>query len=65
MIGTYYPSSKSTHNWKNMEFKKNFNSKYFSKISIFKNLLPHVNGCNVHDIQNKVVIYDIKNKNLK
>jgi hypothetical protein len=28
----------------------------------FKNLLPHVNGCNVHDIQNKVVVYDIKKK---
>ncbi len=22
-------------------------------------------GCNVHDIQNKVVVYDTKNKNLK
>ncbi len=22
-------------------------------------------GCNVHDIQNKVVVYDIRNKNLK
>jgi hypothetical protein len=22
-------------------------------------------GCNVHDMENKVVVYDIKNKNLK
>jgi hypothetical protein len=44
MIATYHPTSKNTHNLKDME---NFNlkkSKYFSKISNFKSLLPHVNG---------------------
>jgi hypothetical protein len=47
-----------------MELKKFNNSKYFSKFKNLKILLPHVNGCNVHDIQNKVVVYDIK-KNSK
>jgi len=44
MIENYYPSSKNTHNLKDMEFKKKFNSKYFSKFPNFKNSLPHVNG---------------------
>jgi hypothetical protein len=43
------------------------NSKYVSIFLIFKSPLPRVKGvmCNVHDIQNEVVINDIRNKNLK
>jgi hypothetical protein len=44
MIVTYYPSSKNTHNLKDMEFKFFKNSKYFLKLKIFKSPLPHVNG---------------------
>jgi hypothetical protein len=35
--------------------------KYVSKSQNFKSLLSHVNGVNVHDILNKVVIYDTRN----
>ncbi len=44
MIETYYPSSKNTHNLKDMEFKILKNSKYFPKKIILKSFLPHVNG---------------------
>jgi hypothetical protein len=41
MIIAYYPSSKHTDNLKNMEFKKNLNSKHFSKLKISK-IIYHV-----------------------
>jgi len=39
--------------WNLKKLKKILNN-FFN----FKNPLPHVNGCNVFDIQNKVVVYD-------
>jgi hypothetical protein len=65
MIATYYPSSKITHNLKDMEFKNFKNSKHFKKIKFSRTLHHMLMGCNVHDIQNKVVFNDIRNKKLK
>jgi hypothetical protein len=45
-------------NFKNLEIQF-----FFEILKFEKSLLPHVNG--VYDIQNKVVVYDIRNKNLK
>jgi hypothetical protein len=45
MMLIYYPHSKNIQNLKVMEFESLLN-----KNSNFKSPLPHVNGCNVHDI---------------
>jgi hypothetical protein len=41
---------KTNHNFKAMEFEMFRISQYVANFQIFKSLLPHVNGCNVHDI---------------
>jgi hypothetical protein len=60
MIVTNYPHSKSTHNLIIKEIKIIKNSKYVSKSQNVENLLPHVNGCNVHDIKKKVATYNTR-----
>ncbi len=65
MMATYYPSSKNTHNLQYIDF---FNFKIQSIFQFLKisRVLYHMKiGCNVHDIKNKVVVYDTKKKNLK
>jgi len=42
MIITYYPHSKSIHNFKNMEFENSKTSKYLLNFLNFKSPFPHV-----------------------
>jgi hypothetical protein len=55
MIITYYPHSKTYGTWIFLKFNVCFYNLKSSKVFYNMQMM-----CNAHDIQNKVIIYDLK-----